>query len=32
MAQFRDLKLLQKFSSADATIHNHSDLEPRLIR
>ena len=32
MAHFRDLKTLQKFASAHASIHNHFNLERHLIR
>ena len=32
MARFRDLKALQKFASAHASIHNHFNLERHLTR
>jgi len=32
MARFRDIKTLQKFASAHASIHNHFNLERHLIR
>jgi hypothetical protein len=31
MARFRDIKTLQKFDSAHASIHNHFDLERHLV-
>ena len=31
MARFRDIKTLQKFASAHASIHNHFDLERHLV-
>ena len=30
MARFRDIKTLQKFASAHASIHNHFNLERHL--
>jgi len=32
MARFRDIRTLQKFASAHASIHNHFNLERHLIR
>ena len=32
MAKFRDAKILQKFSAADASIHNHFNLDRHLNR
>ena len=32
MAKFRDIKTLQKFASAHASVHNHFNLERHLIR
>ena len=32
MAKFRDIKTLQKFAAAHASIHNHFNLERRLNR
>jgi len=32
MARFRDIKTLQKFASAHASIHNHFTLERHLPR
>ncbi len=31
MARFRDIKTLQKFAAAHASIHNHFNQERRLI-
>ena len=31
MARFREIKTLQKFASAHASIHNHFDLERHLV-
>ena len=32
MAKFRDVKSLQKFAAAHASIHNHFNLERHLVR
>ena len=32
MAKFRDIKTLQKFSSVHASIHNHFNLDRKLVR
>ncbi len=32
MARFRDIKTLQKFAAAHASIHNHFNLDRHLIR
>ena len=32
MARFRDIKTLQKFAAAHASIHNHFNLERHLTR
>ncbi len=32
MARFRDIRTLQKFASAHASIHNHFDLDRHLNR
>ena len=32
MARFRDIKPLQKFAAAHASIHNHFNLERHLTR
>ncbi len=32
MARFRDIKTLQKFASAHASIHNHFNLDRHLNR